>query len=730
MKKFVLFIVGAMLLLNARAQVGSLDQSFGNNGIRIFSPVANLTANVLKVLPAPGNQQYVLSYMANSQYPQVVIAKYLSDGTLDPSYGNGGYSAGIYMQFADAALQGDGRLVVAGSTVYNFYTDIHDDLLVARFTAAGTLDPSFNQNGVATRTYSGFSYEFTRTVTVNDQYIAVDGYSVSLVGRFAFFHVDVLDMNGNFTGSMLTSDIVTDLQRFNASNYNNSVALQGNKVVVASIEPDLTGAGNFFSLYRFLADGSPDNSFGQQGLTTLGNNIIKGEAIAGIQGDKILVTTFASDPVTNRFGFALARYNNDGTADNSFSNDGWQFAYFPQSIGASPATILTSGDTIYVGGRSYNLSTNRIDFTLARFTNNGDLDTHFDTDGMQTTGDADQSFILENLTIEANRLLVTGYANSAATGSGSGVVARYLLEDNASIACHADTLVSTSPGKCEAIVNGIDPVGAPGNVAIQYTLSGATTGSGQGSASGLRFNKGITTVKYNAVANPANSCSFTVTVTDTEAPVISAITTNPTYLWPVNHKMVDVQVNYTATDNCGPVTTILSVSSNEPEGKTGKDGVKGDWQIVNANLVKLRAERSGKSKAGRVYTINVTVTDAAGNTTTSQVTVVVPHNGRSHADISGQPYRKDTEETTAPQLQVKVLPNPSTTYFTLVTGSNNSKEKISLRVINQLGAVVETRNNIAPNGNLQLGHNYRDGIYIVELIQGQQRAQVKLVKLK
>ena len=49
----------------------------------------------------------------------------------------------------------------------------------------------------------------------------------------------------------------------------------------------------------------------------------------------------------------------------------------------------------------------------------------------------------------------------------------------------------------------------------------------------------------------------------------------------------------------------------------------GDIQIVDARTVRLRSERF--SKQGRVYTLTLTGTDAAGNRTQQAVTVTVPH---------------------------------------------------------------------------------------------------------
>jgi hypothetical protein len=94
------------------------------------------------------------------------------------------------------------------------------------------------------------------------------------------------------------------------------------------------------------------------------------------------------------------------------------------------------------------------------------------------------------------------------------------------------------------------------------------------------------------------------------------------------HQLVPVTVSYTAADTCGPVTTTLSVTSDEavtaPVFQQGLSGLTSpDWQVVDDHHVRLRAERSIRGD-GRVYTIAITATDAAGGTTVSTVTVSVP----------------------------------------------------------------------------------------------------------
>ena len=115
---------------------------------------------------------------------------------------------------------------------------------------------------------------------------------------------------------------------------------------------------------------------------------------------------------------------------------------------------------------------------------------------------------------------------------------------------------------------------------------------------------------------------------DTTAPVITRLTTSAPTLWPPNHKMMPVTVTALATDDTSAVTTrIVSVTSNEPDNGLGDGDTSGDYEITGPMAVKLRAERAGNG-SGRIYTITVEAADEAGNTTTAQVEVRVPHSRR------------------------------------------------------------------------------------------------------
>lgn len=129
-------------------------------------------------------------------------------------------------------------------------------------------------------------------------------------------------------------------------------------------------------------------------------------------------------------------------------------------------------------------------------------------------------------------------------------------------------------------------------------------------------------------ADLTNNVSMATVTTSNPAPVISGESVSKSVLSPSNHKLVDVAVSYDVTDNCGQVTNVLSVASNEPISGLGQGNTAPDWEIIDAHHLRLRAERSGLGTS-RVYMITITTTDSAGNSSSKQLFVTVPHDRRN-----------------------------------------------------------------------------------------------------
>jgi len=99
------------------------------------------------------------------------------------------------------------------------------------------------------------------------------------------------------------------------------------------------------------------------------------------------------------------------------------------------------------------------------------------------------------------------------------------------------------------------------------------------------------------------------------------------------------------------------------------------------------------------------------------------------APLNSAIVKTNNEEQVATRFALKASPNPSSSQFLLKIESNNSNELLSLRVVDVLGKMVDERNNIFPGQTLQIGNNYKPGVYLVVLTQGNNKKQVKLIKL-
>lgn len=152
-------------------------------------------------------------------------------------------------------------------------------------------------------------------------------------------------------------------------------------------------------------------------------------------------------------------------------------------------------------------------------------------------------------------------------------------------------------------------------------------------------NRYTVTRTYVATDHSGNTatCSQVITVNDDVAPQVVGLSTSQTSLWPANHTMRDITVNYTVSDNCvnGP-TYSMSITSNEPVNGVADGDTDPDWEVVDNHHIRLRAERAANG-TGRIYTITITVNDGCNPTVTATTQVVVVHN--ITGPVTGHPFR-------------------------------------------------------------------------------------------
>lgn len=160
----------------------------------------------------------------------------------------------------------------------------------------------------------------------------------------------------------------------------------------------------------------------------------------------------------------------------------------------------------------------------------------------------------------------------------------------------------------------------PDGDSLTYSWTGPF-GAASGVAPSVALPAGTHDITLTVTDGRGGSASdmVSVTVADATPPAIDSASATPSVLSPANHQFVNVTVSVSASDACGgPVRCrITSVTSSEP--------ADGDVIVTGDLTLRLRASRSNKG-SGRVYTITITCTDTAGNSSTRAVTVTVPRN--------------------------------------------------------------------------------------------------------
>ncbi|WP_406104487.1 calcium-binding protein [Streptomyces sp. NBC_01003] len=298
-------------------------------------------------------------------------------GDLDPGFDGDGRVVtdfGGYDESRDMALQADGKIVTVG--LNNSPQGDAADFTLARYNTNGSLDTSFDGDGLVLTDVSGGDEDIANGVAVQpDGKIVVVGRSVDPVSGGNRFTVVRYNSNGSldtgFDGDGIAlTDFGTGAQEAFA------VTVQANGAIVAVGE-----SGPNVALARYNPDGSLDTGFDGDGKVTTG--FAGGSATAydvAMQSDgRIVVTGRAGyNFPANASDFALARYNSDGSLDTGFSGDGKVTTPFADADVAAGVKVQTDGKIVVAG-------TSDFDFALARYNPDGSLDTGFSGDGKVAT---------------------------------------------------------------------------------------------------------------------------------------------------------------------------------------------------------------------------------------------------------------------------------------------------------------------------------------------------------
>lgn len=319
---------------------GILDPGFGTNGFVItpLRPLGNRDrVTVTAQIEDAGGRAMVVGFrdlwtLRDSNVQVIVAARYTATGALDPSFGERGIvttriDRDIVTQALAAALDGDGRLLVAG---YNGgpkrdsrgkYDDWPIRVILLRYTTSGVLDTSFGTGGVASHVLApGRRNEHAGRDFLYYDYGRTKAAGVILDRRGRPVVASAID-DGRVRLVRFTREGVLDSSFGTAGTVDTPV---GGRSGVSSLlwdaEGRLLAAGTSDSsavVLRYSADGALDGAFGEGGIqrTPIGDGMRVSAALQEADGH-VLVAASGSTSVR------LARYDRDGRPDRRTGSNG------------------------------------------------------------------------------------------------------------------------------------------------------------------------------------------------------------------------------------------------------------------------------------------------------------------------------------------------------------------------------------------------------------------------
>ena len=306
---------------------GTLDTAFATNGMATIGFSGGQSDGAYAVAIQP-DQKIIIAGTGfltwGDNLTDFALVRYNSNGTLDTTFGTGGivttnFSTGGWDYGTALALQTDGKIVVGGYAGGSSY----DDFALARYNSNGTLDTTFGIGGLVTTNLSS-GYDRIQGIAIQtDGKIVAAGYSCD--GSFAngVFSLARYNTNGSLD---ITFDIDGMLTTSfgGLSDEASSVAIQTDGKIVAA-GYTRTSANTDFALARYNSDGSLDISFDTDGKVTTDFNSNSREQIKAIAiqpSGKIAATGTTRIDYLNPQDFALALYNTDGSLDTTFGAGG------------------------------------------------------------------------------------------------------------------------------------------------------------------------------------------------------------------------------------------------------------------------------------------------------------------------------------------------------------------------------------------------------------------------
>lgn len=391
----------------------ALDQTFGKQGIATTKIGDSSEAHCMLVQPdgkiVVSGGYSTLRKNGTLRKEGFALARYNPWGERDMEFGEAGIavtSIGAFHNGVRAiALQPDGKLVAAGTSQVDCNVE---EITIARYDSTGKLDKSFGGNGIVMSSIKSKT-EVHAIALQPDGKIILGGTVRTRLGS---------ENKCSFMFTMLryTEDGEAD-QQFGDKGITATKFAGGNdaiRSVVVQLDGKLIAAGSFetgqgwgFALARFSQDGSLDKTFGQNGRAVI-NWGPGGEnwATTVILQPNNQVVAAGRVHDDKGYVFALARYNHNGMLDNTFGQDGTvKTPVGSTGMAYANSLICQSDGKLVCGGYADG------HFALVRYKPDGSLDSTFGKDGQGITNLSGGSGIQSLAQEPGGKLIVAGTAN-------------------------------------------------------------------------------------------------------------------------------------------------------------------------------------------------------------------------------------------------------------------------------------------------------------------------------
>lgn len=372
---YILLILTTHFAVNAAP--GDLDPSFSGDG-RLIDMFGGDGEDVAKASVRQPDGKIVVA--GHSGF-RCTLVRHNADGSLDTSFGDQGIAVipveGSVRTVCNAvSLQLDGKIVAGGHFIPTNQTE-NLQFLIYRLNADGSLDNGFGMGGMVMIPLSNGNDIVHSIVVQPDGKILAGGIADEGFSNTGNFAIVRLNTDGTFDTTFDSDGIVSTA--FSFQSRINSLAIQtGGKIVAAgALTGTLPGFGEF-ALARYNADGTLDTGFGTNGTIVTPNT---GDILdVVIQPDGKIVgagIVFSG----SSYNFLLARYNTDGTLDQTFGGTGLVMTSVT-SGGDGASSVVLQPDGKIVAGGSASQGPNDSNLVLVRYNPNGGLDPTFGSGGI------------------------------------------------------------------------------------------------------------------------------------------------------------------------------------------------------------------------------------------------------------------------------------------------------------------------------------------------------------